>query len=161
MHISRKVRIVLVTLVLMLITGSLVVWISLPGVVRWCIGYHQRSVTRELAAWGPTVATISNDASALHAAEMLGYMSGYYVPGPGYQGPVEVEASLQRQRQKSIELVVESLQRYTGLDYGTNATSWTEWAAAQINSEPDGVGSGSQPVRSETNSTTSAASSRR
>ncbi|MBI3987921.1 MAG: hypothetical protein HY343_13435 [Lentisphaerae bacterium] len=58
---------------------------------------------------------------------MIGYMSSYYVPGPCYRGPMEVEAALEKQRLKSIELVVASLERYTGLDYGTNVDHWTEW----------------------------------
>jgi hypothetical protein len=59
---------------------------------------------------------------------MVGYISSYYVPGPGYRGPLGVEAALERQRRESIERMVEALERYTGLDYGTNVERWTEWA---------------------------------
>jgi hypothetical protein len=34
--------------------------------------------------------------NSIASAEMLDYMSRYYVPGPGYRGPAEVEAALDR-----------------------------------------------------------------
>ncbi len=92
---------------------------------------------------------------------MISYMGSYYVPGPGYRGPTEVEAGLERQRHESIKPVVASLQQYTGLDYGADVERWAEWAEARMNNEPDGAANGSHPIRSETNSTPSAAGSRR
>jgi len=156
MRISRKVRIVLISFAVVVAAGVVTVWITLPRIESWGVGFHQKSVTRSLAAWGLEDAKITDDASAIHAAEMIGYMSTYYVPGPGYRGPFEVEASLERQRRESIERVAASLERYTGLDYGTNAQRWSEWAAerekqlaVRKSSEPDGPTNRSQPIRSE------------
>lgn len=151
MHISRKLRIVLVSIAFLVAVGVLAVWLSLPRIERWGVGFHQKSVTRSLAAWAPETANITNDASAIHAAEMIAYMSSYYVPGTGYRGPTEVEAALEAQRGKSIEIVVASLERYTGLDYGTNVGRWIEWAEKRKSSEPDGAANRSQPIRAETN----------
>ena len=82
------------------VTGmaALTIWILWPGVERRLVGAHQRSVTRSLAQWAQADSKITNDASAIHAAEMLGYVSSYYVPGEGYRGPAEVEAALESQR---------------------------------------------------------------
>lgn len=113
-----------------------------------------------LGCLGVEDARITNDASAIHAAEMIGYVSSYYVPGPGYRGPLEVEAALERQRRETIESIVASLERYTGLDHGTNVEMWTEWAEKK-NSEPDGAANRSQPIRAETNRTSVAAGSDR
>src|SRR5688572_21422589 len=108
MRLSRKVRIVLVSIAFFVAAGLLAAWLSLPRIERWSVGSHQKSVTRSLAAWAPETANITNSASAIHAAEMIGYMSSYYVPRPGYHGTMEVEAALEKQRRKSIELVVAS-----------------------------------------------------
>lgn len=137
MGISRKIRTALMVLAGIVVIGLLTVWMSLPRIERWGVGFHQKSVTRSLADWGRETATITNDASAIHAAEMIGYMSSYYVPGPGYRGPDETEAALEQQRRESIELVVAALQRYTGLDYGADPERWIEWAGARKSSEPD------------------------
>jgi hypothetical protein len=89
---------------------------------------------------------------------MVDYMSRYYVPGPGYRGPAEIEAALESQRGESVLRVAAALQHYTGLDYGTNAQRWAEWADLRKKavghtrgSEPDGAANRSQPVRSVTN----------
>jgi hypothetical protein len=112
------------------VTGvaALTIWILWLGVERRLVGAHQRNVTRSLAQWAQADSKITNDASAIHAAEMLGYVSSYYVPGEGYRGPAEVEAALESQRQQTIGQLVASLERYTGLAYGTNVERWTEWA---------------------------------
>lgn len=161
MHISRKVRVIFISVLLVVTAGVVTVWMSFPSIERWGVGFHQKSVTRSLAAWGVEDARITNDASAIHAAEMVGYISSYYVPGPGYRGPLEVEAALERQRRESIERIVASLERYTGLEYGTNAERWTEWAKKRESSEPDGAANRSQPIRAETNRTSVAAGSDR
>lgn len=168
MRISRKVRIVLISFVVVVAAGVVTVWMTLPRIERWGVGFHQKSVTRSLAAWALEDAKITNDASAIHAAEMIGYMSTYYVPGPGYRGPLEVEATLERQRQESIARVAASLEHYTGLVYGTNAQRWSEWAAerekqlaVRKSSEPEAPANGRLPIRAETNSTSGAAGSRR
>ena len=168
MRISRKVRIVLISFVVAVAAGVVTVWMTLPRIERWGVGFHQKSVTRSLAAWALEDAKITNDASEIHAAEMIGYMSTYYVPGPGYRGPLEVEATLEKQRQESIARVAASLEHYTGLVYGTNAQCWSEWAAerekqlaVRKSSEPEAPANGRLPIRAETNSTSGAAGSRR
>jgi hypothetical protein len=157
MRISGKVKIVFGAIALLVAASALAVWLSLPRLNTWVVGFHQKSVTHSLATWAPEVATITNDASAIHAAEMVGYMSSYYVPGEGYRGSATVEAALEAQRRQSIAMVVASLERYTGLDYGTNVERWTEWVEKRKNSEPDGAANRSQPIRAETNRTSAAA----
>ncbi len=128
MHISPKVRSLIILLMVVMAAGTAIVWMSLPRIERWGVGFHQKSVTRSLAVWGEEDAQITNETSAIQAAKMVGYISSYYVPGPGYRGPVEVEAALERQRRESIARIVLSLERYTGLDYGTNVERWMTWA---------------------------------
>jgi hypothetical protein len=128
MLLSRKARVTLTSLVALVAVGVVTLWMSLPSIERWGVGVHQKSVTRSLAAWGVGDARITNDASAIHATEMLRYIGSYYVPGPNYRGPLEVEAALERQRRESTERIVAALERYTGLEYGTNVQRWTEWA---------------------------------
>ncbi len=118
----------LTSLVALVAVGVVTLWMSLPSIEQWGVGIHQKSVTRSLAAWGVEDARITNDASAIHATEMLRYIGSYYVPGPNYRGPLEVESALERQRRESTERIVTALERYTGLEYGTNVQRWTEWA---------------------------------
>ncbi len=152
---------VLISFLVVVAAGVVTVWMTLPRIERWGVGVHQKSVTRSLAAWGVEDARITNDASAIHAAEMVWYISSYYTPGPGYRGPLEVEAALERQRRESIKRIVASLERYTGLNYGTNVEQWNEWAEGRKGSEPDGAANRSQPVQSATNSTPLPAGPRR
>ncbi len=168
MSVSRTIRIVLVSLAVAVAGGALTVWLTWPRVERWGVGFHQKSVTQSLGQWGREYASITNDVSAVTAAGMVGYMSSYYIPGPGYRGPVDVEAALEAQRRDSISRVVASLERYTGLDYGTKAQRWTEWAeerekqlSVQKGSEQGGSANGRHPIRSETNRASSEAGSRR
>lgn len=118
----------LFSVVALVAVGVVTLWMSSPSIERWGVGVHQKSVTRSLAAWGMEDARITNDASAIHATEMLRYIGSYYVPSPGYRGPLEVEAALERQRRESTARIVAGLERYTGLEYGTNLQRWTEWA---------------------------------
>ena len=134
-RISRKARSVFGAIALLVVAAAFSVWLSLSRLKAWAVGIHQRSVTRSLAAWAPEAANITNHVSPIRAAEMVGYMSSYYVPGKGYCGPAAVEDALEAQRRKSIDLVVASLQRYTGLDYGANVERWTEWARERKSSE--------------------------
>lgn len=145
MHKSREVLGVLTQLFVFVAAGWVTFAIIFPGVGRWAVGIHQKSVTRSLAIWGIEDARITNEASAIHAAGMVGYMSSYYVPGPGYRGPREIEAALERQRRESIERMIASLERFTGLDYGTNVERWTEWADVRRRSH--GPANENSPVR--------------
>lgn len=127
MNVSRSIRLVLVSLAVAVAGVTLTIWLMGPRIARWAVGIHQKSITQELDQWGREYAIITNDASAVAAAGIIGYMNGYYVPGPGYRGPVDIEAALEAQRRDSINRVVAALERYTDLDYGTNAQRWTAW----------------------------------
>jgi hypothetical protein len=153
MPISRKARVVLILLLLILALGALSIWRGLRWFEKAAVGFHQKSVTRSLAAWGDEYANITNDASAIHAAEVITYMDSYYVPGPGYRGPTGIEAALEMQRRKSIERVAASLERYTGSHYGTNVKRWSEWAKGRKSSESHGMANGNEPTGSHTNRT--------
>jgi hypothetical protein len=159
---------ILVWLAAFVALAALGVWIMLPRVEMWAAGVHQKAVTREIRSWEQEYGSVTNDASAIASAEMVAYTTRYYVPGPGYRGPTEVEMALQTQRNQTILRLAEALERYTGLDYGTNATKWEEWAderkkqlSKPEDSEQDGAANGSQPIRSQINRTSSAAGSRR
>ena len=148
--------------------GALAFWLFWTRIELWVAGIHQKSVTQSLREWGHEYATVTNDASAVAAAEMVGYMNRYYVPGPGYRGPMEIEAALDTQRRESIARVIDALQHYTKLDYGTNAQRWAEWAdmrKAQLSgkngSKQNGPGNATQPIHSETNPTSSSGGPRR
>ncbi len=104
------------------------IWLLRPWIVEYGVAIHQRNVTKELAKWGDEESRITDDASAVRAAEMVDYISRYYVPGPGYRGPADVEAALQAQRRRSIDQIVVSLERYTGLKFGASPDRWAEWA---------------------------------
>jgi hypothetical protein len=166
MHVSGKLRVLLAAAFGIMGLTALAIWALRPGIETRFVIVHQRGVTRSLAKWAQEDSVITNDASAIHTAEMVGYVSSYYVPGEGYRGLAEVEAALEAQRQKTIGRLVASLERYTGLAYGTNVERWTEWARQRKDaaghaksSEPDGAASRSLPGSSETNRTASATGS--
>jgi hypothetical protein len=124
----RTSRVILIVVLVVGAAWASWVWFLQPWIITYGVAIHQKNVTRELAEWGEEDSKITDDASAIHAAEMVGYMSQYYVPGPGYRGPADVEAALQTQRQKSIARVVAALERYTGLRFGADPKRWAEWA---------------------------------
>lgn len=159
MSLPRKLKTVLITFAFVVVVAAFAIWLSWPRIEMWAAGIHQKSVTQSLREWGREYASVTNDKSAVAAADMGGYMSRYYVPGPGYRGPAEVEAALETQRAASIRRVTEALAHYTGLDYGTNAQRWREWAEARKtqlsaqSGEPVGPANQSQPIQLGTNST--------
>lgn len=109
MRKSRAVRIVLTVAVALGVAWAGWIWLLRPWIVEYGVAIHQRNVTKELAKWGDEESRITDDASAVRAAEMVDYISRYYVPGPGYRGPADVEAALQAQRRRSIDQIVVSL----------------------------------------------------
>jgi len=149
MAVTRTFKFVLVGIGLLTVAAALAVWLSWSWIERNAAGVHQRSVTQELRMWEREYASVTNDASAVRAAELAGYLSHYYVPGPGYRGPVAIEAALERQRAETLKRVTDALHGYTHLDYGTNAQRWSEWADLQRkqNSKPGSASNGSQPIR--------------
>jgi hypothetical protein len=68
----------------------------------WCVGIHQRSVTRELAGWQQEFGQIRSWEEAFRAIDMLRYIQAYYVPGPGYRSDPYTEAALEAQRQQTM-----------------------------------------------------------
>jgi len=159
MYVARKLKVFFAVTLGMVAVAAVAIWICRPAIESRLVGAHQRSVTRSLAKWGQEDSHITNDASAIHAAEMVGYVSTYYVPGEGYRGPAEVEAALENQRQQTIGQLVPSLEHYTGLRYGTNVARWTEWAEKTKSSEPGGAANRSEPVSPDTNRAPAAAGS--
>jgi hypothetical protein len=156
----------LIVLVGVLAAGALVTKLVWPRLEMWAAGYHQRQVTRALAEWSRAYSSVSSREEAIDAVGMVDYIAHFYVPGPGYRGSPEIESALAKQRQESILQIVAALENFSGLHYGTNTERWKQWADTQKlglswGSEPDGAANGSQPIRSETNSTSSAAGSRR
>ena len=160
MSISRKWKVIWISISGVVVGLGLVVWIMLPAVERWAAGCHQRAVTRQVEEWGREYSAVTNETSAIAAAEMVDYMSHFYIPGPGYHGPADVEEALETQRRDNITLIVEALERYIGLGYGTNVKRWGEWARerrATITAKPDSSTTcTSQPKEANTNRTSAA-----
>jgi hypothetical protein len=144
MRIPRVARIVLACIAVVLAGGALWVWVVRPSIVAYGTALHQKNVTRELAEWGEEYSVVKDDASAVRAAEIVVYMSWYYVPSSGYRGPADVEAALEAQRRKSIARVVASLEQYTGLRFGANPKRWEQWAQEQ--KKRSSVEDGSRPA---------------
>ena len=154
---TRKLRTVLAVLVGVVAVGTLAAGLLWPRLETWAAGYHQKQVTRALAEWSRAYSSLSSSNEAVGAAGIVDYISHFYVPGPGYQGPPAVEATLARQRQESITVIVGALEAFTGLHYGTNTQQWKQWADSQKAnsggiSEPDGAANRSQPIPLGTNS---------
>jgi hypothetical protein len=114
----------------LLSVAVVIIVVGLNNFDKWATSIHQRSVTRSLADWSVEYAQITNEISAVKAAELVEYVSRYYVPGPGYEGFSKTEAALQAQRGQTIATMVSALQNYTGLEYGTNVEAWSAWATA-------------------------------
>jgi len=157
MPLPRKIKLLLFGIVIFVALAALATCLSWSHVERYAAGVHQRSVTHSLAEWDAEYGSVTNDASAVATAEMIAYIGHYYVPGPGYRGPADIEAALERQRADTIRHLVDALQHYTGLDYGTNTEMWEKWAETLKKSEPNTAANPGQPVRPETNRTSSAA----
>ena len=93
----------------------------------WAVGFHQKSVTRELAAWEQDEARVTSWDEADHAIGMLGYVQNYYVPGPGYRSDPQIEAALDSQRARTLAAIASALREFTGQDFGTDAERWRAW----------------------------------
>lgn len=130
MGVKNRPWVLTVTLTsVVLVTGA--VWLVWHQSDSWAAGFHQKHVTRSLRAWADEHGTITNLSSAIAAAEMIGYVGNFYVPGPGYRSTPEIESALEAQRAASISQIATALTGYTKLDHGTNIQLWTEWARTQ------------------------------
>jgi hypothetical protein len=98
----------------------------------WAVGIHQRSTTRELAEWEKEFSQIRNKDEAIQAVNMLRYVQGYYVPGPGYHSDSATEAALEEQRQKTMSTIAGALEAYTGERYGVDVEKWEAWRDSQM-----------------------------
>ena len=99
--------------------------------VRLAAGAHQRAVTAELIEWGRKYSQVHDDASAIRAAEMVSYMSTYYVPGNEYRATKKIEEELQKARDSSIDQIIVALELYTGQRHGRDHRGWSKWAHSQ------------------------------
>jgi hypothetical protein len=151
MALPRKIKLLLIGLVVFVAVAALATCFLWSHLERYATGIHHRSVTRSLAEWRMEYGSITNDAFAVTAGEMVGYIPRYYVPGPGYRSSVEIEAALERQRADTLRHLIDALQQYTGLDYGTNTQKWEQWAEQHRNSESNGATNRGEPIRSATN----------
>jgi hypothetical protein len=97
----------------------------------WAVRIHQRSVTRELAVWEQESSQIRSKGEAAHAVDMLRYIQGYYVPGPGYRSDSPTEAALEAQRRKTSATIVKALEEFTGERYGLDVDKWEAWRDGQ------------------------------
>jgi hypothetical protein len=116
------------TLLALATIGGMLLWANLKRVEMWIVGYHQKAITKELEEWGQQYSIITNMDSAIQSARMVSYMDWYYRPGPGYEGPAQIQKALEAQRKDSISLVVTALDNFTGLNYGANVQKWGNWA---------------------------------
>jgi hypothetical protein len=98
----------------------------------WAVGLHQKSITRELAAWEQDEARVTNWDEADHAIGMLEYVQNYYVPGPGYRSNPQTEAALESQRARTLAAIAVALREFTGEDFGTDAERWRAWRNEQL-----------------------------
>jgi len=94
---------------------------------RWWVGAHQRSVTRSLAAWAQEDSRVGTWQEADHAIDMLEYVEGYYVPGPGYHSDPQTEAALEAQRARTLVAIAAGLRQFCGEDFGADVCRWREW----------------------------------
>ncbi len=115
--------------------GALAVAVFMPlawhRFEAWAVGAHQRSTTRELAAWEQEFSRIRTKDEAIRAVGMLRYVQGYYVPGPGYRSDPATEAALQARRQKTAAAIARALEEFTGERYGLDVDKWEEWRDGQ------------------------------
>jgi len=115
----------------------------------WGVAMHQQSVTKSLAEWGQESAVVRDWSEADHAIDMLEYVQHYYVTGPGYRGDPVTEAALEKQRERTLNMIASALREYTGQDFGVDATRWRAWAArqSQLHGEPDAPPDPPEPER--------------
>lgn len=93
----------------------------------WAVGIHQQGVTRELAAWEREDSQVHNQQEAFHAVDVLRYVQGYYIPGPGYRSNPQTEAALEAQRHQTMAALVRALEQYTGEHFGLQIEKWEAW----------------------------------
>lgn len=114
-------RLLIAVLVLVLI-GAL--WAAVDVFSTRIPGAHQRSVTRELAAWAVEYGVIQSHDDAVRTAEMLGYVQHYYVVQDGCRSTADIEAALESQREETVAALIAALREYSGADFGADSDKW-------------------------------------
>jgi hypothetical protein len=94
---------------------------------RFLIGQHQRQVITYLKQWENQFTSISSTKEAMDAIEMYEYARKYYVAGEGYCSSRRLSEELESQRTHTLEVIVQSLEKYTGMQYGHDYEKWKEW----------------------------------
>jgi len=108
----QLLSIVVVISILVVIAGL----VAIPSIERHFVAVHQRSVIRELNVWAIENSTIADRDSAVHAAEMIEYISRYYPLSDGYRSDPETEQKLSEARQQAMTRISDALAAYTGTD---------------------------------------------
>lgn len=103
---------------------------------RYIVGIHQSSVTREILEWTAEYEKVNDAASALQAAEMLGYIKTYYPVNDDYRGSDETERELETSRAKCMRRLIDALEAHTGNSFGDDHLAWVRWADSEKNGEP-------------------------
>jgi hypothetical protein len=129
-------------LVLAVLAAVLLAPYAWRRVCEWAVGIHQRSTTKELAAWEREYGKVHTRAEAKRAIDMLDYVQRYYVPGPSYRSDEKTEAKLEAQRARTVRAIVAALSEFTGQDFGEDAETWREWLRKDQEGKPRVEGQG-------------------
>ncbi len=121
---SHKKVVVVIFVLIILVLGSVIVW---PFLSKTLVGIHQKAITIELSEWSLEYGTIDTWREATHSVDMLGYIEGYYVPGPGYRSHHGTERALEEQRKKTMQTIVKALQQFSGETFGNDPNAWEKW----------------------------------
>lgn len=99
--------------------------VAITSIERHFVAVHQRNVIRELNVWAIENSTITDRDSAVHAAEMIEYISRYYPIGDGYRSDPETEQKLREARQQAMTRISDALSAYTGTEVA-DPLEWRE-----------------------------------
>jgi hypothetical protein len=119
-------------IVVLMVTSSVAAVLALAvfawcNAERWGVRAHQRSVMRSLAAWAQENSRVGSWPEADHAIDMLEYVQGYYLPGPGYHSDPATEADLEAQRARTLAAIAVGLCQFSGEDFGVDVRRWRAW----------------------------------
>ena len=91
------------------------------------IGQHQKNVILLLKEWEQQFEDVASEREAFDAIDMYEYASKYYVAGEGYFSSEKMSLRLEDQRRQTLDTIVSSLEKFTGLQYGHDFEKWKEW----------------------------------
>jgi len=127
---SKRLKIAVVIAVSALAVAALVP-LGWHRFEAWAVGIHQKSTTRELAAWEQEFSQIRTTDEAIRAVGMLRSVQDYYVPGPGYRSDSATEDALQEQRRRTSTTIARALEEFTGERHGLDVEKWDAWRDGQ------------------------------